>query len=480
MRHALPFFLLLFFSCSKSLNSSKELEKTPVNVVFIAVDDLNNWIGAMGGKAKTPNIDKLAAEGILFSNAHCVFPACNPSRTAIMTGQRPETNGQFTNAGNFREKPGGIERITLPQYLQTLGYATIGAGKVFHNPPGKGSKADPQSDPISWNYQFPNHAGTGGHASLVDQNGQAKWLDGALSPEKTGKNEISYLSKFGVWGITEECKEQTADWQNAAFSADYLFKKQEKPFFLACGIFRPHAPQIVPKEFMDMYPLEKIEVHEMPEDDLDDIPALWKENFSSDFVRLVKEKNQMKKAIQAYMASISFADACIGEILRGLDSGPNAGNTVVVLWSDHGWQLGHKYRWEKYSLWHQGTNSPLLFRSPNVKSNGQKCTQAVSLLDIFPTVLDLLGKPKPNFVEGESLVPQLKNPKEKRAVPAIITYPEGSYAVELDQWNYILYSNGDEELYDHSTDPMEFRNLAANEKYLTKKNELKRWLEDLP
>ncbi|QBN20479.1 sulfatase [Flavobacterium nackdongense] len=452
-------FLFLIVSQYGHSQSKKETVATKPNVLFIAIDDMNNWASAMGGVAKTPNMEKLAKAGKLFTNAYCVVPACNPSRVAIMTGVRPETSGQYTNPGNFRDLPGNANRITLPLYLQQNGYEAIAAGKIFHNGRGKGTEPDPQSDPQSWNYQFPNDVGTKGHQLYLDKNNQAKWLEGAMYIEGMDSRKPEYLSKFGVWGVTPEKKEETADWKNAEFASNYLGEKHDKPFFLAVGLFRPHSPQIAPQEFFDMYPLESIQVPELPENDMDDIPEIAKTNFSSKFVELVKEKGQLQKATQGYLASMSFADACIGKILEGVENGPNKDNTIIVLWTDHGWQLAQKERWEKFSLWKQSTNSPLIIKYPNMKNPGESTNQAVSLLDLFPTVLDLSGIEKPDFLEGTSLVPLLTDANYKRKEPAITTYEKGNISVEKNDWNFIQYKDGSEELYNHATDPKEFKNV---------------------
>jgi len=452
-------FVFLIVSQLGYSQSKKDAVTTKPNILFIAIDDMNNWTSAMGGVAKTPNMEKLAKAGKLFTNAYCVVPACNPSRVAIMTGVRPETNGQYTNPGNFRDLPGNANRITLPIYLQQNGYEAIAAGKVFHNGRGKGTEPDPQSDPQSWTYQFPNDVGTKGHQLYLDKNNQAKWLEGAMYTEGMNINKPEYLSKFGVWGVTPEKKEETSDWKNAEFASNYLGEKHDKPFFLAVGLFRPHSPQIAPQEFFDLYPLESVKVPELPADDLDDIPEIAKTNFSSKFVGLVKEKGQLQKATQAYLASMSFADACIGKILQGIENGPNKDNTIIVLWTDHGWQLAQKERWEKFSLWKQATNSPLIIKYPKMKNAGVSTNQAVSLLDLFPTVLDLSGIAKPDFLEGTSLVPLLSDANYKRKEPAITTYEKGNISVEKNDWNFIQYKDGSEELYNHATDPKEFKNV---------------------
>ena len=443
---------------------SSQQEKQPYNILLIAVDDLNSWIGAMGGPAQTPNMDALAARGRLFTNAHCVTPACNPSRTALMTGQRPETTGQYGNPGNFRELPGGLQRVTLPQFLQNKGFETVAAGKIFHQPAGKGKTPNVLSDPESWTHQNPNNVGTGGHDVFLDEYGQARWLEGAMRKDIKGNAGAPYLTKFGVWGITSETKEETADWQNARFCADFLAQPQDKPFLLACGIFRPHSPQIVPKEFMDKYPLHQVQAPVFPEDDMKDLPAIAQTNFSSEFVSWVKRKGQLQLAMQAYLASISYADACIGEVLNALENSPYKNNTVVILFSDHGWQLGHKDRWEKYSLWRQATSMPLIISYPGMPSKGAVCEQAVSLLDIYPTVLSLNGWSLPEYLEGLTLKPQLERPGARRRQPAVVTFPQGNHAVIQGRWHYIHYEDGTEELYDQRLDRGQYYNLITQKR----------------
>lgn len=459
VKSTLVFGVLFLFSCKGQTQMPPPEEK--LNIVYIAVDDMNRWIGAMGGQGKTPNIDRLAAQGMLFTNAHTVVPACNPSRVAIMTGLRPETTGQYTNKGNFREKPGNANRLTMPQYLRQNGYEAVAAGKIYHQPRGKAKEANPLSDAISWDYQNKNNVGTGGHDLYLDEYDQAKWLEGAMRKEGAGKTGASYISKFGVWGVTPETKEETADWKNAVFTADYLSETHDKPFFMACGIFRPHSPQLAPQEFFDMYPLDSVKVHDLPENDMLDIPKHIRKNFSSEFVGHVKAKNQLQKAVQGYLASISFADACIGKILDGLENGPNKDNTVVVLWTDHGWQLGHKDRWEKFSLWDIATNTPLIINHPKKKNAGKRIDQPVSLLDLYPTMMDFVGIDKPLDLEGVSLAPFIKDDSYQREEPAIITYGKGNQSIRKHSYNYIEYANGTAELYDHQRDSMEYTNLIS-------------------
>ncbi|MFC1736652.1 sulfatase [Candidatus Hydrogenedentota bacterium] len=439
------------------------------NVLFIAIDDMNDWIGAFNGRAKTPNIDRLASQGLLFTNAHCVVPACNPSRTALMTGQRPETTKQFGNQGNFRDQPGGADRVTLPQHFRASGYEAVAAGKIFHYGRGGNEEPDPISDPQSWNAQRKGWIGTGGHDLYLDENGWGKWHGGEFK---------EYLGKYGVWGPIPDKTEETHDWKSADYCAQYLKKSHDKPFFLACGIFRPHSPQLAPQKYFDMYPLEEIVLPEVPEDDFDDIPAIAHKNFSTDFfVDGVKAKGEWKKAVQGYLASMTFADDCVGHLLKALDDSEYKDNTIVVLWTDHGWQLGHKNRWEKFTLWRQSTHTPLMFKVPGVTKPGGVCERAVSFLDIYPTLSALCGLPERPELEGHSLVPLMEDPKRKWKYPAVISNSWGEdYSVEYEQWNYIRYQDGSEELYDHTNDIHEFRNLAGLAKYDDIKRQLAKWI----
>lgn len=463
MKTKISAFLILALLIS---NASYAKANKPLNVLMIAIDDMNNWIGVMEHKALTPNIDAFAGKGMLFDNAYCVVPACNPSRTALMTGLRPETTKQYGNEGNFREKPNGDKWITLAQFLQKNGYETVAAGKIFHHPRGTKEEPNALSDPISWNEQRIGAVGTPNAPNMHDENGRAKWLNWSEEDIKkytagyAPNTGMDYISKHGLWGPIDIPKEKCGDWQTAEYCAEYLKNKHDKPFFLACGIFRPHSPQFAPKEYFDMYPLDKVEMPITPEDDMDDIPDIAKENWSTPYVKLLKEKGMWRSAVQSYMASCTFADDCVGQVIDALEKSEYAENTIVVLWTDHGWQLGHKNRWEKFSLWHQATNSPLIIKYPEMTNAGQRCSRAVSFLDLYPTFCDLLHLNAPKILEGQSLKPLLENPTKTWDRPALITYPSGNYSVAYENWNYIHYIDGSEELYDHKTDPDEFHNIA--------------------
>jgi len=257
-----------------------------------------------------------------------------------------------------------------------------------------------------------------------------------------------------------------------------LEKTYDKPFFLAVGLFRPHIPWFVPKKYYDLYPIEQISLPLVQKNDLDDCSDVGKGFLRSrrTWHKWIVRQDFWKQAVQAYLASISYMDAQLGRLLESLDKSPYNKNTVIVFWSDNGMHLGEKEHWEKVTLWEESTRVPLIFVVPGLTKAGARCNQAVSLLDIYPTLIDICGLAKKPELEGESLMSLLKNPTLKRSIPAIITYEKNNHAVRNERWRYIRYFDGSEELYDHDNDPHEFINLAGNKKYDFIKKEMAEWL----
>jgi arylsulfatase A-like enzyme len=478
--------LCLLGSCAAASNRMEEKEirfSRPPNIVLLTLDDANNWIGAWGGQAKTPNIDRLASQGRMFYNAHCVAPLCNPSRTALLTGQRPETTGQYGNDGNFRDKPGGNERITLPQFLNKNGYFTAAAGKIFHGPRGEENKPDSLSDDISWDTQWVGTFGTPSWDLYWNEAGYSKWLRGReheLLAKTNNKNpNFPYLAKYCAWGPIPDATEECGDWKVMDFGVEFLKENHARPFFLALGTQMPHSPQIVPQKYFNLYPSDEIKLPDLPSNDMDDIPAIAKSNQFTVLLEFMKEMGEYKNAIHAYLAATSFADECVGHFLKALDNSEYGNNTIVIFLSDHGWQLGHKNRWEKATLWRQSTQSPMIIRLPEGMIKPGVTYNYVSFLDIFPTLTDLLGYEKPSFLEGHSLLPILKNPDFEWEYPAVVTNQKDNHSVLFENWNYIRYRDGSEELYNHSTDPGEYTNLAAQEKYKDLIDKMAAWIPSL-
>jgi arylsulfatase A-like enzyme len=264
------------------------------------------------------------------------------------------------------------------------------------------------------------------------------------------------------WGSLDLAEADYDDARTVDYAIDFLRSEHESPFFLACGTFRPHLPWYVPKKYFELYPLDEIKLPTVREDDLDDIPAegqALSQSRRSDF-DTIKAAHHWKQAVQAYLASISFADAQVGRLIAALDASGLADRTIVVLWSDHGWHLGEKNHWHKMTLWEEATRVPLIVVAPGVTTPGSRCASPASLIDVFPTLNELCGLPALDDLDGESLVPLLRDPNARRSEPVVIQYKRGQCAVRSVDHRYIRYSDGSEELYDHRSDPNEWVNLA--------------------
>ncbi len=434
------------------------------NVLFISVDDLNDWVGCLGGhpQAKTPNIDRLAASGTLFTNAHCTAPACNPSRTAIMTGISPHKSGLYDNRQKMREILPNAE--LLPKYFSRHGYWSAGSGKILHY----------FIDAASWDDYYP---------SKDKENPFPR----TLYPEK---RPVS-LPRGGPWQYVETDwgaldatdEEFGGDWLVSKWVGEQLSKTHDKPFFLACGIYRPHEPWFVPKKYFDQFPLESIQLPSgYKEDDLDDLPPAGKRRGPNRYFAHIQKHKQWKQGIQGYLASIAFADTMVGRVTDALENGPNNKNSIVVLWSDHGWHLGEKQHWQKFTPWRVCTRVPLIFRIPagvpglpKGATAGSTCAKPVNLLSLFPTLTQLAGLPDKSDNDGPSLVPLLKDPKAEWP-HASITYlgDPGSYGLSTEHWRLIHYASDDEELYDSKADRYEWKNLATTPVHAAKLAELRK------
>ena len=446
-----------------SLSSLSGAEESKPNILFITIDDLNTDIGAMGGPILTPHIDQLAGESVLFMDAHATSPVCGPSRASFLTGLFPDTLDYYNHSGgaNFRDTPVGRKAVTLPQYLAQHGYKTANAGKIFHSQPGDGKQPREHSDPQSWQYQFMNE-----HGVPHDRNRPISqfWHKGKLGAGH-------WPGRSWDWQSINIADEATGDWQNADFGARYLQKDHDKPFFLAVGIFRPHTPFTAPEKYFDLYPLDAIELPLVLPNDKDDVGPIGREwATKADLHKWITHFDQWKVALQAYYASSSFADACVGHLLDALDASEYADNTIVVLLSDHGFHLGQKEHWAKFTFWDQASRVPFLIRLPRGPSGTAETT--VSLIDIYPTLLELAGLPPYKPLEGQSLTSLLQSPETDEAREAHLMFQEaGHEAVINDDWRYIRYNDGFEELYDRQNDPHDWFNLAGNPEY-------KRVLED--
>lgn len=437
----------------------------PLNVLFIAVDDLNDWVGCLGGRSgvRTPNIDRLAKRGVLFSNAHCPSPSCAPSRASVMTGISASTSGSYHNYQYWRDSPMLAKATTLPQYFRSRGYRAVGGGKIFHalswlDVYGR----DGYNDPPSWDAYFPSQK-----RAMPQELRPPGWLE-----RHTVKGRPSWFFSWGAVGPQREmADEKVVDW-----AVQELQRAHDRPFFQAVGIYRPHIPWLVPQKYFDQYPLGSIELPRVKEDDLADVPEAPKKWLRRHWHQWLLENGKWKEAVQAYCASMSFADDMVGRLLDGLDASPHRDNTIVVLWSDHGMHVGEKEQWEKFTLWEESTRVPFMWVVPRLTAGGQVCRRPVSLLDIYPTLAELSGGTPGPHLEGTSLVPWLRNPERLSERAVVTTWHPNNHAVRSERWRYISYADGTEELYDHDSDPDEFHNLAAKPELSAIKRDLARSL----
>jgi arylsulfatase A-like enzyme len=401
------------------------------NVLFIAIDDQNDWLGCMGGhpQVKTPHIDALAARGTLFLNAHCQSPLCNPSRASLMTSRRPSSTGIYGLAPGLRQVEATRDAVTLSQAFTSAGYFSATAGKIFHD----GSVKKDLSE-------FKEHGPAFGQTQPSER--VAKLPGKPVKPMD--------------WGVFNVNDEDCSDYKIASAAISFLEK----------------APA------NDLYPADKLVLPPVKENDRDDTPRFsWYMHWSLPEPRLktLRDHGEWEKLVRAYLASTSFMDAQVGRVLEALDKSGRAQNTVVVLWSDHGWHLGEKLITGKNTLWDRSTRVPLIFAGPGVTANA-RCTRPAELLDIYPTLMELCTLPKPDGLEGLSLLPQLKDATAPRERPAITTHNQNNHGIRSEDWRYIRYADGSEELYDMKNDPNEWNNRAADPALSEVKKNLAKWL----
>jgi arylsulfatase A-like enzyme len=477
------FFWLLFCLALPPLASAIEKRASPPNVLFIAVDDLNDWVNCLGDRqgVHTPNIDRLAARGVLFTNAHCAAPSCNPSRVAMMTGIAPSSSGIYHNGQDWRRSPRLAKAVTLPEHFRGGGYTAFGGGKIFHAlswiTKGYGKQ---QNEAKLWDSYWPS-ATSPMPAPQWPRETQAKRSpDGYLNskPIAVGKDIKGRPAHFFDWAADEQAESGTADYRVVSWAAGELGKQRDQPFFHAVGIFRPHIPWYAPTKFFDLYPVKDVFLPKVQADDLDDVPPAGHGSLRKRWHRWVVENDEWRPAVRGYLASVSFADAQVGRLLDALDASPHAANTIVVLWSDHGMHIGEKQHWEKFTLFEESTRVPLIIVAPGITKPGSTCDQPVSLLDVYPTLIELCGIAQRDDLDGVSLVPLLKDQSARWERPAVTTWGRGSHAIRSSRWRYIHHANGDEQLYDHQNDPDEFHNLVASQpdESRTIIADLKKWL----
>lgn len=463
---AVVIFFVAILGCSP--NQEPVQIKHP-NVLFISLDDMNDWVGPLAGHEQTltPFLDRFAQSGVNFTHNYAPSPGCNPSRSATLTGLHTYTSGMYSNYQDWRDVPKLQNVQTIGQHFRTGGYYTAGAGKIFHYD---------QVDSRGWDDYFP---------SILEPMPEDDFPD----TRPVSMPPFKYMYGMFDWGPLPITDEDTADFKTVNYISQQLQKKHDKPFFLAAGIYRPHLPWYVPQKYFDRFPLSEIKKPDVYEDDLSDLGPVAKEIIArgGDYHKHVIEAGQWEKAVQGYLASIAFADEMVGRLLDALDQSEYADNTIVVIWSDHGWQLGEKMHWRKFALWENVIRTVMMIRVPkNLEklpggsANGVATTNLTSLLDIYPTLVDLCNLPERSDFDGISLRSMLARPQEQVSRPVITTYDYGSYSVRYENWHYIRYIDESEELYDLDNDPEEWHNLAQNKEYAGSKRQLAGFIPSSP
>jgi arylsulfatase A-like enzyme len=421
----------------------------PMNVLLLIVDDLNTWLledpTRYAGKVVAPNIQRLAQEGVLFHNAYTASPVCSPSRTAFLSGVAPWKSGVSRNGVQVGDSEVLHGVPSLFRTFQDRGYWIGSFGKVSH-----GYDTGVKYDASMNHKRTPPPPG-------APLNGIAQSAGGKLTERD--------------WGATQLDEPEKRDKRLAAAAIKALQRKHDQPFFIACGLFHPHYPWYVPQKYLDMYPLDEIKLPPIKDDDLNDVPDYGQQLVNLGWDEQVRDNGLVKEAIRGYLASVTFSDAHMGRVLMALDESPHRDNTIVILISDHGFHLGEKQSWTKGTLWEEATDSVMMWRVPGVTQPQQICTRPVSLLDIYPTLVDLNGIEQPDHLDGHSLLPLLKDVRARRSQPAITVY-DGHMSVRTETARFIRYWDGTTELYDRTKDPHEWTNQTNNPQFAGLKTKL--------
>ncbi len=458
------------------------------NVLFIAIDDMNDWVGCLGGHPQTltPHIDALAKRGILFTNAHCAATACNPSRAAIFSGRRADFTGVWSNDSDqlLKQHP---DMLVIPRAFQRAGYATLGTGKMMHGAGKDNVKIFEQSFSPEQRWspftaqevrytaeELPSKGTEDPRHVVTRQDRQTVVLPLNRLPSDR-KAETDDGESFD-WGPLKVPDADMGDTQITNWAIEQLRRDSDKPVFLGVGYYRPHIPLFAPAKYFEPFPLASIELPHYSNDDLDDLSPIGKQ-WALDAItagshQTVIDHDQWQAAVQAYLACAHYVDHEIGRLIAALDSSGISGNTWIVLWTDHGWHLGEKQHWGKWTGWERSTRVPLVIVPPksiaaDYARAGLTCPQPVSLIDLYPTLCEVCSVNGPEHLDGVSLVPLLRDPQLVTDRVVHTAFDKGNHSMRSNRWRYIRYADASEELYDHAMDPHEWRNLALDATYAT-------------
>lgn len=495
-----PFFLVLLFvglATSSVARAAGIPAPARPNVLFIMIDDLNDWVGFMKGhpQTRTPNMDRLAKRGVVFANANCAAPLCAPSRAAIYSGREPFRSGVYGNDDDIRRIAPNL--VLLPQHLKANGYRAYGAGKLLHQ-----KRADlfdesfmPEQrwspfDPKQVNYtpeELPSKATDNpGH---VVKYGASKTAVLPLNRMPSERRPKDPAAESFDWGPLDVDDEAMGDAQIATWAVKRLSAPAKEPFFLGVGFYRPHIPLFAPQRYFEPFPVAAMTLPPAAADDLADLPAVGRQ-IALDAITAgshasVVKYGQWQAAVAAYLACVHFVDAQIGRLLDALDAGPHAANTMIVLLGDHGWHLGEKEHWGKWTGWERSVRVPLIVAPPAARrtdfATGQSSAQPVSLIDLYPTINDFAGLSAPaTGLDGHSLLSVMRAPARSTGRAVLSTFYGHHFSVRDERWRYIRYQDGTEELYDHAADRNEYRNVAARPEHAAVKARLVREIPNDP
>ena len=422
------------------------------NVLFVTVDDLNTQLGCYGNKiVQSPHIDGLAARGIRFDRAYCQYPICNPTRSSVFTGMRPDTTGVYDNYTDFRDKL--PDAVTLPHLFKDNGYTVLKYGKTFH---GKYGDKDAWS---KWSPKTPFRP----TAKPVSRDHAD--IKGITDPKEIKRRKAEWMY---CWKASDNPDELHADGRYARMTVRAMEELKEKPFFISLGFAKPHVPLVAPKKYFELYDPKDMPLNRGPENDLDDVPkAAGRPNFRKYFQHYLHHDmtdDEARQVIAAFYACTTFMDAQLGVVLDALDRLQIADRTLIVFWGDHGWHLGEHWLWAKRTLFEESCRVPLLIAGPGVARPGTPCESVVECVDLYPTAAEVCGLPRPPGLEGVSLVPLMKDPNRPWKKCAFTQMKRGDTmgtSIRTERYRYTEWGDKSHaELYDHQTDPHEYTNLA--------------------
>jgi len=454
------------------LSSGMKSAQPRPDVLFIFVEDLAVRLGCFGDNfAKTPNIDALAADGMVFENAYCQFPLCNPSRTSILSGLRPGTTAVYTNRDDWRKVlPHGS---TLPEQFEANGYETVRIGKVFHSFGGPGFHFD---DTDRWTRTI-NASGANVYYALRGKDNPDPDPPTALYEHQSRPERMkNYHKRAWEWGPMDIPDARFHDGDVAIKAAQIISESRKKPLFLAVGFYEPHLPLRAPRRYFNMYNPDDVILPDYPPDDLEDVPANYNRENHRAFTN-----NKRRQAIAAYYACVSFIDDCVGRLLRALKNTGRYDNTIIVFCSDHGFHLGEHLLWQKMTLFDESLRVPLIIKPAQTGQGPRICKQLVELVDLYPTLTQLAALPPKRKLDGKGLAPLLTGAAGSHNKPAISQISRESISIRTEKFRYSEHQSPDRaELYDIRDDPRQIHNLANKLSYSEAKQRLAQKLHSYP